>query len=160
MSNLTYTAEGKYDSIGNTTVNVYIPSEAASDSYKTLIYNLSKTIQQGSINAIFCHFTDYSETAMQHNTPDYQLEFKISDLYQPSRCVPFDLNNSETLFIFFHSNNFSEKDRNLYFNQIETLYELVKKFGNQSLDGIEEQTIFTSINSPRKVGLSLIKKQD
>ena len=44
MSNLTYTAEGKYDSIGNTTVNVYIPSEAASDSYKTLIYNLSKHI--------------------------------------------------------------------------------------------------------------------
>ena len=97
---------------------------------------------------------------MQHNTPDYLLEFNINDLYQPSRCVPFDLNNSETLFIFFHSNNFSEKDRDLYFNQIETLYELVKKFGNQSLDGIEEQTIFTSINSPRKVGLSLIKKQD
>ena len=88
------------------------------------------------------------------------LEFNINDLYQSPRSVSLDLNNSEILFIFFHSNNFSEKDRNLYFDQIETLYDLVKKFGNQSLDAIEEQIIFTSINSPRKVGLSLIKKQD
>lgn len=160
MSNLTYTAEGKYDSIGNTTVNVYIPSDPDSKPYKTVIYNLSKTTPRGTINTVFCHFTDHSERAMQHNTPDYLLEFNINDLYQSPRSVSLDLNNSEILFIFFHSNNFSEKDRNLYFDQIETLYDLVKKFGNQSLDGIEEQTIFTSINSPRKVGLSLIKKQD
>ena len=160
MSNLTYTAEGKYDLDGNTTVNVYIPSDPDSKPYKTVIYNLSKTTPRGTINTVFCHFTDHSERAMQHNTPDYLLEFNINDLYQSPRSVSLDLNNSEILFIFFHSNNFSEKDRNLYFDQIETLYDLVKKFGNQSLDAIEEQIIFTSINSPRKVGLSLIKKQE
>lgn len=160
MPNLTYTAEGKYDLDGNTTVNVYIPSDPDSKPYKTVIYNLSKTTPRGTINTVFCHFTDHSERAMQHNTPDYLLEFNINDLYQSPRSVSLDLNNSEILFIFFHSNNFSEKDRNLYFDQIETLYDLVKKFGNQSLDAIEEQIIFTSINSPRKVGLSLIKKQD
>lgn len=155
MPDLTYTAQGNFNLSGNLEINICIPPEPVKNKYRTDIYNLSKITSFGSINAIFCHFSDGTTDAMQHDRFDYRLRLNRSELKNYRNATDFDESKDDALFIFFHNDLFEESDRKYYFDNLEHYYDEVKTHGNQSQDGLTTQATLTN---PRKVGLSLIKK--
>ncbi|WP_432673139.1 hypothetical protein [Flavobacterium sp. SM2513] len=157
MANLTYTAQGTFNASRRASINVCIPAEPRPGDYPTEMYNLSKNTSNGVINVIFCHFSDGSSTAMHHSSFDFRLNFDLNKLNIHSGAVPFDENNPEALFIFFHNGNFNASDRSSYFSEIESIYDEVKNNGNQSQDGIAN-TVNAAHSNPRKVGMSLVVK--
>ena len=158
MAKSTYTAEGSFDKDKNVIVNVCIPKEPSTGAYLLEIYNLSKSTSTGIINTIFFHFSDHTETPMSHDAPDYKLVFDIANLNEYPNAISFDENLEDALFIFFHNNAFFESDRDLYFDDIERIYEEVKRTGNQSVDGLLNPDLNAESHYPRKVGFGLIKK--
>ena len=157
MPKITYTAQGTFDRNRMASINVCIPAEPSSGAYVIEMYNLSKNTSNGIINVIFCHFSDGSTEALQHESYDFRLNFDLDKLKTYSGSVPFDENNSEALFLFFHDTDFNVNDRNTYFSKIENIYNQVKNQGNQSQDEIANKTN-NSLSSPRKVGMSLVTK--
>ena len=158
MSDITYTAQGNFDRNGKTRINVCIPAEPKANAYLKEMYNMSKITPNGSINAIFCHFSDRSSVAMQHNSFDYRLNLDIYDLKNHPGAVDFDEFKDDALFIFFHNDKFDLSDRTSYFKNIEEFYDIVKNGGNQSHDGLQDLTNYASLNNPRKIGMSLVTR--
>lgn len=157
MSDITYTAQGTFNSKRNAQINVCIPPEPASGKYKTEMYNLSKITSSGSINAIFCHFSNGNSEEMHHDSFDFKLNFEIGNLKHHPGAVDFDEFKEDALFIFFHNEEFEKIDRDMYFNNIEEKYNDVKHNGNQNQNGVISTT--AALTNPRKVGLSLILKR-
>lgn len=157
MPNSTYTAQGNYTSDRQANINVCIPAEPSQGRYSKEMYNLSKNTSNGVIDVIFCHFSDGSTTPMQHSGFDYIINFDLNKLKQHPGSVPFNVNNPNALFIFFHNNDFNSVDRDSYFSDIENIYDLVTQHGNQSQDGMTYSTN-AALNNPRKVGMSLVVK--
>lgn len=158
MTDLTYTAQGTFDDARKVTLNVCIPAPNSEEMYQTELYNLSKTTSSGTINAVFCHFSNVSELPIRHDKFDYRIEFNLDNLKKHPRSTAFDEKNSDALFIFFHNIKFELSDREAYFAQIEDIYENVKNNGNQSQDGINPLTSNAVLTHPRKVGMSLVIK--
>lgn len=157
MSDLTYTAQGTFDRNRNAIINVCIPPEPKPGTYITDIYNLSKITSFGSINAIFCYFSDGTENAMQWNSFEYKMNFSLDRLKNHPGAVDFDENKDDALFIFFHNNIFNKSDRDGYFEIIEEIYNDVKHNGNQNQETVS--TTNETFTNPRKVGMSLILKR-
>ncbi len=155
MSDLTYTAQGTFDNKRKATINVCIPPKTLLGTYRTEIYNLSKITSNGSVNVIFCHFSDGTSIAMQHDRFDYRLNFNLDPLIKYDEAVDFDATNEDALFLFFHNDNFELSDRDYYFKNCEVIIEDIKNNGNQSRDGV---TKHATAGNPRKVGMSLITK--
>jgi len=158
MIDSSYTAQGHFDQNGQAVINVCIPDERSSREYTTELFNLSKNTATGVINVVFCHFRNQSPHALQHNSFDYEMRFAADKLQSAPYAVSFDSIKEESLFIFFHNNDFNSADRDLYFSEIENIYDVVKKRGNQSQDGLFNLTTHATQNDPRKVGMSLITK--
>jgi hypothetical protein len=104
---------------------------------------------------IFCHFSDGTSIAMQHDRFDYRLNFNLDSLIKHDEAVDFDATNEDALFLFFHNDNFELSDRDYYFKNCEAIIEDIKNNGNQSRDGV---TKHATAGNPRKVGMSLITK--
>lgn len=155
MSDLTYTAKGTFDQNGKVIINVCIPTETHSGKYQKEIYNMSKITSNGSINAIFCHFSDGTSTAMQHQNFDYRLNLDIYAMKNHRGAADFDESKDDAVFLFFHNTSFDESDRAYYFEQIETIYNDIKHNGNQAHDGVATNA---ALSNPRKIGMSLITK--
>lgn len=158
MPNLTYTAQGHFTNQRKMIVDVCIPNEPSAGIYTTHLYNLSKKTNNGSINAVFCFFDDGKEIAIEHDKFDYRLSIDLDTIKDYAHAINFDFNANETLFIFFHNRTCDEKDLDKYFTELEERYDRVKKFGNQSEDGIIESVKKMNMH-PRRVGMSLIHKQ-
>lgn len=156
MTNLTYTAQGSFNDKNELHLSICIPKEPATGTYRTELYNLSKNTENGPLNVVFCHFSDGTDNPMQHNSFDYNLHVNLNNLRSYDGALPFDESRPETMVIFYHNTAFTIEDRNLYFNTIVKIYDRVKRYGNQSEDGIAEAA--KAINVPRKVGLSLVIK--
>lgn len=155
MVNLTYTAQGTFDHNRNAIINVCIPPQSVGNSYRTELHNLSKITSDGSLNVIFCHFRDGSLLPRQHQGFDYRLKLRLDSLIDHSQCVDFDENNTDALFIFFHSESFEHCDRNRYFKNSEDIYEEIKN------NRIHSQEVFktnATFSDPQKVGVSLLTK--
>ena len=158
MPDVTYTAQGTFNSSRQASINVCIPTEPSSGNYTTELYNLSKTTSSGVINVVFCHFHNQNPTPIQHNSFDYRMNFNLDKLNSHPNAVAFDETQNEALFIFLHNNDFTSSDRDDYFAAIETIYNEVKNHGNQSRDGILSSRTNATDAQPRKVGLSLVTK--
>ena len=158
MTDVTYTAQGTFNSSRQASINVCIPTEPSAGNYTTELYNLSKTTSSGIINVIFCHFHNQNPAPIQHDSFDYRMNFDLDKWNSYPNAVAFDETQNEALFIFFHNNDFSSSDRDAYFAAIETIYNDVKSHGNQSGDGILSAKINATYSVPRKVGLSLVTK--
>lgn len=158
MTDLTYTAQGTFNEVRQTNINVCIPAQNSKNPYQTELYNLSKRTNNGTINAVFCHFNNGSETPLNHDKFDYRIDFNVDTLKSHPNSGTFDEKNQDALFIFFHNEAFNFSDRELYFSQIETIYENVKNNGNQSQDGFSPAIVNATVTNPRKVGMSLITK--
>ena len=158
MPDVTYTAQGTFNSSRQASINVCIPTEPSSGNYTTELYNLSKTTSSGVINVVFCHFHNQNPTPIQHNSFDYRINFDLDKLNSYPNAVAFDETQNEALFIFLHNNDFTSSDRDDYFAAIETIYNEVKNHGNQSRDGILSSRTNATDAQPRKVGLSLVTK--
>ena len=156
MPDLTYTAQGTFNSARLASINVCIPSEPSPGVYTTEVYNLSKNTSSGVFNVLFCHFRNRQAAALQHSSFDYRMNFDINKIKTHPGTVAFDATKNDSLFIFFHNDDFSSADRDLYFAQIETIYNEVKNHGNQSQDGLNYATVSASCRVPRKVGMSLV----
>ena len=157
MPDSTYTAQGTFNSSRQANINVCIPVEPRPGTYRTELYNLSKNTASGIINVIFCHFSDGSTDAMQHDRFDFNLNFDLDNLKNHPRAESFDEHNSDALFIFFHNDTFDSSDRDSYFSEIENIYDEIKNHGNQSQDGIAN-AVNAASSVPRKVGMSLVIK--
>jgi hypothetical protein len=155
MADLTYTVQGTFNRDGKAVINVCIPAEPQRSAYRTEIYNLSKITSSGSINVIFCHFSDGRSVAIQHDTFDYRLNLDVYDLKNHPGATDFDENNEDAVFIFFHNEKFEQSDREIYFKNIEEIYQTLINDGNQSQDGSKTNAV---LNNPRKVGMSLVTK--
>lgn len=155
MSDLTYTAKGTFDRNGKVNVNVCIPSEPKPNTYRTEVYNMSKSISHGTINVIFCHFSNGSTDAMQHNTFDYRMNLDIYAMKNHTGATDFDESKNDALFLFFHNTTFDKSDRDIYFEQIEHIYNDFKQHGHQNQEGASANS---SLNNPRKIGMSLVTK--
>jgi hypothetical protein len=158
MIDSTYTAKGHFDQNGLANISVCIPAERSSGEYTTELFNLSKKTATGVINVIFCHFRNQSPHALQHTGFDYPMTFNADKLSSGSSAVSFDATKTECLFIFFHNQDFDSADRDLYFSEIENIYDVVKNQGNQSQDGLVNLTTSATQLDPRKVGMSLVTK--
>lgn len=158
MADLAYTAEGTFDQNGQASINVCIPAETIVGEYYTAVYNLSKKTSVGVINVIFCHFSNHSQEPLNHDGFDYLLNLDLKKLENGQQAVSFDENNPDALFIFFHNDVFNSSDRDLYFNQIEDIYNEVKIYGSKSLAGIDNPTLNATDCNPRRIGMSLIIK--
>lgn len=158
MPDVTYTAQGTFNSSRQASINVCIPTEPSAGNYTTELHNLSKTTSSGVINVVFCHFHNQNPTPIQHNSFDYRINFDLDKLSSYPNAVAFDETQNEALFIFLHNNDFTSSDRDDYFAAIETIYNEVKNHGNQSRDGILSSRTNATDAQPRKVGLSLVTK--
>ena len=156
MPDLTYTAQGTFTSGRLASINVCIPSEPSPGVYTAELYNLSKNTSNGVINAIFCHFRNQKPDALQHSSFDYRMNFDINKLKTHPSTAEFDNTKNDSLFLFFHNDDFNSADRDLYFNQIEAIYDEVKNHGNQSKDGLNYAAVSANARVPRKVGMSLV----
>lgn len=156
MPDITYTAQGNYDQNRNAEVTVCIPPEPKPGIYKTEMYNLSKKTSTGSINAIFCYFSNGSQNALHWNIFDYRMDFNLDTLKPYAGAVDFNETKDDALFIFFHNDKFEQSDRDFYFSQIEAIYNDIKQNGNQSQDAFLSTN--ETLTVPRKVGLSLVVK--
>lgn len=156
MPDITYTAQGTFDHNRNAIINVCIPPEPKPGSYITEMYNLSKITASGSINAIFCYFSDGSQNAMHWNSFDYRMTFNLNILKHYAGAVDFNETKDDALFIFFHNDKFEKSDRDFYFSQIEVIYDELKHIGNQNQDS--DLSASDNLCNPRKVGLSLVTK--
>jgi hypothetical protein len=159
MTDLTYTANGTYDRNGIATINICIPAPPTNNSYRTELHNLSKITSSGSINVIFCHFTNGQTVPLRHNSFDYRMGFDVNNSLRHPGAVDFDETLEEALFIFFHDEIFSQIDRTYFFNHIEELYPLIKQQGNQNQDVLLKLAAKSTTVQPRKVGLSLVIKR-
>jgi len=158
MPDSTYTAQGTFDSTRQVSINICIPSELSLGVYETKLYNMSKNTSNGVINVIFCHFQNQSTAALQHSRFDYRMNFDLNKLHPYPKAVAFDESKNDALFIFFHNEELIETDKDLYFAEIENIYDEVKNYGNQSRDGLNYVAKSSNARAPRKTGLSLIIK--
>ena len=158
MPDVTYTAQGTFNSSRQASINVCIPSEPSAGNYTTELYNLSKPTSSGVISVIFCHFHNQNPAPIQHDSFDYRMNFNLDKLNSYPNAAAFDETQNEALFIFLHNNDFNSSDRDDYFASIETIYNDVKNHGNQSRDGILSSRTNATDAQPRKVGLSLVTK--
>lgn len=158
MPDSTYTANGTFTDERIISLKICIPSEPFKGAYNTELYNLSKSTSSGNINALFCHFSNQSPTAMEHNSFDYNMEFDLDQVKQHPDAVPFDETLADCVFIFFHNDDFRIEDREAYFSDIENIYINIKNNGNLSQDGMFSTKLNASSRVPRKVGMSLIGK--
>ena len=156
MPNLTYTAQGSFNSARQATINVCVPSEPTSGAYLKQLFNLSKNTANGVINVIFCHFSDFSTTPIHHAGFDYRLDIEIDKLINHPNAATFDETKPNALFLFFHNTSFDLIDRNYFFDRIENIYSEVIAHGNLNQDVPKNNKTNVSINVPRKVGLSLV----
>lgn len=158
MSDITYTAQGTFDRNAKANILVCIPAESPADRYKTQLYNLSKISSSGTINAIFCHFSNKENIALNHDSFDYRMNFDIKEIQNHSGAVDFNEFSDDALFLFFHNDEFKFSDRQHYYDRLEEIYNDVKHNGNQSQEGLSALTGNEALNNPRRIGMSLVTR--
>ena len=95
MTDLTYTAQGTFDAARQANVNVCIPAENPKNPYQTEMYNLSKRTGTGTINVIFCHFSNGTDAPIKHDKFDYRINFNIDSLKSHPDSTAFDEKNQD-----------------------------------------------------------------
>ena len=158
MPDVTYTAQGTFNREGKAIINVCIPAESKPHLYVTEICNLSKITRNGRINAIFCYFNNNSTVPIQHDSFDYRIFIDTYAMKSFPGAVDFDESGDDALFIFFHNDEVEKSDRDYYFRELETIYDLVKNNGNQSQAETQTSSTTATLSNPRRVGLSLVSK--
>lgn len=159
MSTITYTARGAFTPSRIANIQVCIPAKSVEKPATATLYNFSKKTSNGTLNAVFCHFNNSSQEAIEHNDFDYVMDFEIDKLSRYPESTEFDETQPEMLFIFYHNTDCSTTDKAFFFSDLENIIENVKNNGNQSGDAGGSTSKTSSSNSgPRKVGLSLVIK--